>query len=30
VLTANVADPNTFIPEYKVFLCDLRKKEKDA
>jgi formate dehydrogenase major subunit len=30
VLTANVADPNTFIPEYKVFLCDIRKKEKDA
>jgi formate dehydrogenase major subunit len=29
-LTANVADPNTFIPEYKVFLCDLRKKEEHA
>jgi formate dehydrogenase major subunit len=33
VLTANVGDPNTMIPEYKVFLCDLRlhaKREKDA
>jgi formate dehydrogenase major subunit len=30
VLTANVADPNTFIPEYKVFLCDLEKKGEDA
>ncbi len=29
-LTANVADPNTFIPEYKVFLCDLHKKKKDG
>jgi formate dehydrogenase major subunit len=28
VLTANVADPNTFIPEYKVFLCDLELHEK--
>ncbi len=24
VLTANVGDPNTMIPEYKVFLCDIR------
>jgi formate dehydrogenase major subunit len=24
VLTANVGDPNTMIPEYKVFLCDVR------
>jgi len=33
VLTANVGDPNTMIPEYKVFLCDLRlhaKRERDA
>jgi formate dehydrogenase major subunit len=30
MLTANVADPNTFIPEYKVFLCDVRKKEEEA
>jgi formate dehydrogenase major subunit len=33
VLTANVGDPNTMIPEYKVFLCDVRlhqKREKDA
>jgi len=26
VLTANVGDPNTMIPEYKVFLCDVEKK----
>jgi formate dehydrogenase major subunit len=33
VLTANIGDPNTMIPEYKVFLCDIRlhaKREKDA
>ena len=33
VLTANVGDPNTMSPEYKVFLCDLRlhaKREKTA
>jgi formate dehydrogenase major subunit len=33
VLTANVGDPNTMIPEYKVFLCDIRlhaKREREA
>ena len=25
LLTANIGDPNTFIPEYKAFLCDLAK-----
>jgi formate dehydrogenase major subunit len=27
VLTPNVGDANTMIPEYKAFLCDVRKKE---
>jgi formate dehydrogenase-N alpha subunit len=26
VLTAHIGDPNTMIPEYKAFLCDLQKK----
>jgi len=26
VLTANIGDPNTMIPEYKAFLCDVHKK----
>jgi formate dehydrogenase major subunit len=30
VLTANVADPNTMIPEYKAFLCDVWKKDVPA
>jgi formate dehydrogenase major subunit len=33
VLTANVGDPNTMIPEYKVFLCDVNlhaKRERGA
>jgi len=25
LLTANVGDPNTFIPEFKAFLCDVVK-----
>ena len=28
VLTANVGDPNTVIPEYKAFLCEVEKVEK--
>lgn len=27
ILTPNVGDSNTMIPEYKAFLCDVRKKE---
>jgi formate dehydrogenase major subunit len=27
LLTAHVGDANTMIPEYKAFLCDIRKKE---
>ena len=34
VLTANVGDPNTMIPEYKVFLCDVhlhqKREQRDA
>ena len=28
VLTPNVGDANTMIPEYKAFLCNLQKKER--
>jgi hypothetical protein len=27
-LTASVGDPNSYIPESKVFLCNLKKKDR--